>query len=46
MFTNSLKIPDTTKKDFFELKLFEIDRKIWQDYCPAAFNSVLHPLTY
>ena len=30
MLTNSLKISDTTKKQFFEVIFFQSDQKIWQ----------------
>ena len=43
--TNSLKISDTTKTEFFELKLFGSDQKIWQNFCRAYFSSVSDPLT-
>ena len=29
--TNSLNISATTKKEFFELNFFQIDKKIWQN---------------
>ena len=45
MLTNSLKISDTTKTEFLEQKFFQIDRKIWQNYCREDFNSVLDLLT-
>ena len=45
MLTNSLKISDTTKTEFIELKFFQSDKKTWQNYYPADLNSVLDPLT-
>ena len=45
MLTNSLKISDTTKTEFIELKFFQSDQKTRQNYCRADFNSVLDPLT-
>ena len=43
--TNSLKILDTTKKEFFELIFFLNDQKIWQSFCQADLSSVWDPLT-
>ena len=37
MLSKSLKISDTTKKEFLELKLFQSDQKIWQNYCLLDF---------
>ena len=44
MLTNSLKISDTTKTEFFELIFFLNDQKIWQKYCCADLSSVWDPL--
>ena len=44
MLTNSLKISDTTKTEFFELKFFQGDQKIWQNYFRLDFSSVLDSL--
>ena len=41
----SLKISDTTKKKFFELKFLQSYQKIWVNYCRADVSSVSHPLT-
>ena len=46
MLTNSLKIWDTPKRDFFEFKFFQSDEKIWQHNCCASFGSVLQHLTF
>ena len=43
--TNSLKISDASKKEFFKLKFFLIDKKIWQNYFREHFSSVLDILT-
>ena len=43
--TNSLKISDTTKTEFFGLMVFQNDEKIWQNYCNEDFSSVWDPLT-
>ena len=43
--SNSLKTSDTTKIEFFELKFFQIDKKIWQNYCREDFSSVSEHLT-
>ena len=45
MLTNSFKIWDTTEKEFFELKFFQNDRKIWKNYCREDFSSVSDSLT-
>ena len=45
MLTNSLKISDTSKGAFFELKFFQCNQKIWQNYCRANISSVSDPLT-
>ena len=33
MLSNSLIISDTSKTEYFELKFFHIEKKIWQNYC-------------
>ena len=43
--TKSLKISGTTKTKFFELKLFQSDERIWQNYCRENFSSVSDHLT-
>ena len=45
MLTNSLKILNTTKTKFFELKFFQSDQEIWHNYCRADFRSVFDILT-
>ena len=45
MLRNSLKISGTTKTEFFELKFFQIDKKIWQNCCLEDFSSVSDHLT-
>ena len=45
MLTNSLKISDTNKKEFFELIFLHIDQKKLQKYCRADLSSGLDPLT-
>ena len=45
MLSNSLKLSDTTKTDFFELKFFQIDQRILQSYCVVDLSSVSDPLT-
>ena len=45
MLTNSLKISDTTKTEFFVLIFFLNDKKIWQKYFRAYLSSVPDPLT-
>ena len=45
MLTNSLKISVATKTEFIELKFFQSDQKIWQNYCRADVSSVLNTLT-
>ena len=37
--TNSLKILDSTKTELFQLKFFQCDQKIWQNYCRADLSS-------
>ena len=44
MLTNSVKILDNTKTDFFELVFFYSDPRIWQKYCSADLSSVLEIL--
>ena len=44
MLTNSLKIPDTTKTEFFALKFSQSDEKIWKNYFWAELSSVSKPL--
>ena len=44
MLTNSVKILDNTKTDFFELVFFHSDQRIWQKYCSADLSSVLEIL--
>ena len=39
MLTNSLKISDTTKTEFFELIFFQSGQKIWKKYCRADLGS-------
>ena len=43
--TNTLKILDTTKTEFFELIFFLNDQKIWQKLSCADLSSVSDPLT-
>ena len=45
MLTNSLKISDTTKTEFFELSLFQSHQKIWKKYRRADSSSDLELLT-
>ena len=45
MLTNSRKILDTTETKFFQLKFFQSDDKVWQNYCCADFSSVWIPST-
>ena len=45
MLTNSLKISDTTKTEFFELVFFQSDQKIWENYRQADLSCVSDPLT-
>ena len=40
MLSSSLNISETTKKEFLELKFFQIDKKIWQNYCRGDLESV------
>ena len=46
MLTNSLKISDTSKKEFFEVIFFLSDQKIWQIYCFADLSSLADHLTF
>ena len=46
MLTNSLKISDATKTEFFELKFFQSDQKISQNNYGGDLSSVSDPLTY
>ena len=43
--TNSLKISDQTKIDFFQLNLPRINEKRGQEWCRADISSVWKPLT-
>ena len=43
--TNSLKISNVTKADFFQLNLSRIHGKIEKYWCGANFGSVSNPLT-
>ena len=43
--SNSLKTPDIAKTEFSELEFFQIDKKIWQNYCREDFSSVSGHLT-
>ena len=45
MLANSLKISDTTKREFLELISFQSDQKIWQKYCRNELGSVSNTLT-
>ena len=45
MFKNSLKISDTTKKEFLDVISFQSDEKIWQKYCRADLSSLSDHLT-
>ena len=45
MLTNSLKISDPTKREFFELILFLSNQKIWPKYWRADRGSVSDTLT-
>ena len=46
MLRKSLKISGSTKKEIFELKPFQIDKKVWQNYFREDFSSVSDILTY
>ena len=46
MLTNSLKILDTIKAEFFELILFLSDQKLWQKFSHADSSIVSDPLTF
>ena len=39
MFTNRLKIPDTTKTEFFEVKFLESDQRKSKLYCCVDFSQ-------
>ena len=41
MFKNSLKISDTTKKEFLDVISFKSDEKIWQKYSRAYLSDPL-----
>ena len=45
MLTNSLKISDITKKEFFELKFFQINKKNMTKLLCEDFSSVSQTLT-
>ena len=45
MLSSSHNISETTKKEFLELKFFQIDKKIWQNYCRGDLESVSDDLT-
>ena len=45
MLTTSVKISDTTQKDFLELIFFQSDQKIWQKYFRENLKTVSEPLT-
>ena len=45
MLRNTLKIWDTTKREFLELIFFPSDQKIWKKYCRADLMSRSDPLT-
>ena len=45
MLRNSLKISDTTKTEFAEVVLFQIDEKIWQKYHRVDLSSLSNTLT-
>ena len=45
MLTNSLKILDTTQNESLELKAWQKDQKLWENYCREDFSSVLDPST-
>ena len=45
MLTNSLKISDPTKREFFELIFFFSNQEMWPNYCRADIISVPDPLT-
>ena len=44
MLTKSLKISDTSKKEFLDLIFFKSDQKIRQKNCRVGLSSVLDPL--
>ena len=45
IYQTSLKTSDTAKTEFSELEFFQIDKKIWQNYCREYFSSVSDHLT-
>ena len=45
MLKNSLKVSDTTKKQFLQLIYFQSDRKIWKRYYRADLSNVSDTLT-
>ena len=45
MLTNSLRIIDTTKKQFLELIFLQSDQKIWKKLCCGDLSSVSDSLT-
>ena len=46
MLKNSLKVLDTTKREFVEPILFLNDQKIWQKFCRADLSSASDTLIY
>ena len=46
MLTNNLKILDTTKTEFFQLRISQSDEKIRENYCRGCLSSTCEPLTY
>ena len=45
MLTNSLKISDTTKTEFFEMIFSHTDQRVRQKFSHADLSSVSNPLT-
>ena len=45
MLTNSLRISDATKIEFFALNVFQIHKKIWQTWCRTDLSNLLDLLT-
>ena len=45
MLRNSIKVSDTTKTEFMELKFFQIGRNILQNYCREDFINISNALT-
>ena len=43
--SNSLQISDTARQNFLELKFFQIDKKLWQNYCRKDLSSFSDTLT-